>query len=160
MPSFDIVSKIETHEIINAVDQANREVTTRFDFKDTGAKFELSKDKVTMIAETDFQLKQMNEILLNKFSKRQIDVRALDHKEPQLSLNEARQVIDIKQGLESDLAKKIVKFIKDTQLKVQASIQGDQVRVVGKKRDDLQDAIARLRKEDFGLPLQFENFRD
>ncbi len=160
MPTFDIVSKIETHEILNAVDQANREVTTRFDFKDTGAKYELNKDNVTMIAQTEFQLKQMDEILLNKFSKRQIDIRALEHKNPQLSLNEARQVVNIKQGIQSEIAKKIVKFIKDTQAKVQASIQGDQVRVAGKKRDDLQEIIARLRKEDFGLPLQFENFRD
>lgn len=160
MPSFDIVSKVNPHEINNAVDQANREVGTRFDFKDSDARFELADEKITLIAQTDFQLKQMSEILVNKLAKRQVDIQSLDYKEPQMSNREARQQIDIRQGISAEIAKDIVKRIKDKKMKVQASIQGDQVRVTGKKRDDLQEVIAMLRQEKFGLPLQFENFRD
>lgn len=160
MPSFDIVSTIDQHEVSNAVDQANREVTTRFDFKDTNARLELSKDKITLIAPTDFQLKQVDEILRNKLAKRQVDIRSFDYKEISTNLNEAKQVIEVKQGIDSDNAKKIVKLIKDTQAKVQAAIQGDQIRVTGKKRDDLQEVIAKLREAKVALPLQFINFRD
>ena len=160
MPSFDVVSQIDQHEITNAVDQANREVSTRFDFKDTNARLELNKDKITIIAPTDFQLKQVDEILRNKFSKRQIDIRSLNYKEISVNLNEAKQVIEIKQGIDTENAKKIVKLIKEASLKVQAAIQGEQVRVTGKKRDDLQQVIAMLREAKVALPLQFINFRE
>lgn len=160
MPSFDIVSNIDNHEITNAVDQANREVTTRFDFKDTNAHLELNKDKITIVAPNEFQLKQVDEILRNKLAKRQVDIRALDYKEMTSSLNEAKQTIEVKQGIDMDNAKKIVKLIKDTQVKVQAAIQGDQIRVTGKKRDDLQSIISTLRGAKVAIPLQFINFRD
>jgi cyclic-di-GMP-binding protein len=160
MPSFDIVSKVDAHEIHNAVDQANREVSTRFDFKGTNSHFELLEEKITLLTETEFQLKQMYEILIGKLAKRQVDIQSLDPKEPEITLREARQQIDIRQGIAAEPAKAIVKLIKEKKLKVQAAIQGDQVRVTGKKRDDLQEVIATLRKEKFGLPLQFENFRE
>src|SRR3990167_4352032 len=161
MPSFDIVSKVDQHEFANAVDQANREVTTRFDFKGSNATFELKKDELlTLTAPSEFQLNQMAEILYNKFAKRNLDIRILDFQDPTSNLREAKQEIKIKQGLESVLAKKIVKLVKDQGLKVQTGIQGDHVRVTGKKRDDLQEAIAFLREQKLELPLQFENFRD
>ncbi|VVC76317.1 hypothetical protein AQUSIP_16270 [Aquicella siphonis] len=160
MPSFDIVSNIDSHEVTNAVDQANREVSNRFDFKDTDSRVELAKDKITLIAPTDFQLKQIDEILRNKLAKRSVDIRSLHYQEASASLNEARQIIEIRQGIDADNAKKITRLIKDSGLKVQASIQGDQVRVTGKKRDDLQAVIAMLREAKVALPLQFVNFRD
>lgn len=160
MPSFDIVSKVNQHELANAVDQANREVTTRFDFKGSNATFELKDELLTLTAPSDFQLKQMAEVLYNKFAKRNLDIRILDFQDPTSNLREAKQEIKIKQGLESVLAKKIVKLVKDQGLKVQTGIQGDHVRVTGKKRDDLQEAIAFLREQKLELPLQFENFRD
>lgn len=160
MPSFDIVSKIDSHEITNAVDQANREVSTRFDFKDTNARLELDKDKITIIAPSDFQLKQVDEILRNKLAKRQVDIRSMFYKEINVNLNEAKQTVEIKQGIDAENAKKIVKLIKDKQLKVQAAIQGDQIRVSGKKRDDLQDVIGMLREAKVAIPLQFINFRE
>lgn len=160
MPSFDIVSNTEQHEITNAVDQTNREVSTRFDFKGTNARVELSKDKLTIIAPTDFQLKQVDEILRNKMTKRQIDIRVLKYEDINVNLSEAKQVIEIKQGIDIENAKKLVKLIKEAGLKVQAAIQGDEVRVTGKKRDDLQEAIAMLRQAKVELPLQFINFRE
>jgi uncharacterized protein YajQ (UPF0234 family) len=160
MPSFDVVSKTDSHEITNAVDQTNREIGTRFDFRGTDSRAELSKNTITLIAPSDFQLKQVDEILRNKLAKRQIDIRAMEYKDPEVKLNEARQIVEVRQGINSENAKKIVKLIKDANLKVQASIQGEQVRVTGKKRDDLQDAIAMLREAKLNLPLQFENFRD
>jgi len=160
MPSFDVVSKIEQHELTNAIDQANREVTTRFDFKDSGAKFELKTEMIILTAPNTFQLKQMQEILQNKLAKRNLDIRILDFQEATESLHQAKQEAKIKQGIETTLAKKIVKLIKEQQPKVQSSIQGDQVRVTGKKRDDLQEVIAFLREQKLELPLQFENFRD
>lgn len=160
MPSFDIVSKVDQHEIANAVDQSNREVGTRFDFKDSGATFELSEDTITLTAKNDFQLKQMADILTNKLSKRNVDIQSFDYKEPDISLHQAKQIVNIRQGIDAQIAKTITRFIKDSKAKVQASIQGDQVRITGKKRDDLQEVIAILRSEQFGLPLQFENFRD
>ncbi len=160
MPSFDIVSKIDMHEVTNAVDQANREVSTRFDFKDTHSSFELVEDKITLVTETDFQLKQMQEILLNKLAKRHIDVQSLEYKDPEIALKKASQDIHLLQGIKQDIAKNIIKFIKDKKLKVQAAIQGEQIRVTGKKRDDLQEVITAVKKENFKLPLQFENFRD
>jgi len=160
MPSFDIVSEIDSHEVTNAVDQANREVSTRFDFKDTNARLELSKDKITLIAPTDFQLKQVDEILRNKLAKRQVDVRVMHYGEINTNLSEAKQIIEVKQGIDAEQAKKIVKLIKEANLKVQAAIQGEQIRVTGKKRDDLQAVIALLRGAKVAIPLQFLNFRD
>ncbi len=160
MPSFDIVSNIDQHEITNAVDQANREVTTRFDFKDTKARLELNKDNITLIAPSDFQLKQVDEILRNKLAKRQVDIRSFNYKEMNISLNETKQVIEIKQGIDTENAKKITKLIKDSGLKVQASILGDQIRVTSKKRDDLQEVIAMLRAAKVAIPLQYVNFRE
>jgi uncharacterized protein YajQ (UPF0234 family) len=160
MPSFDVVSKTDSHEVTNAVDQTNRELQSRFDFKGTNSRVEQSKDNITIIAPSDFQLKQVDEILRSKFAKRDIDVRSLDYKDPQVNLSEARQEISVKQGLDTEGAKKIVKVIKEANLKVQAAIQGEQVRVTGKKRDDLQAAIAVLRAAKVDMPLQFENFRD
>lgn len=160
MPSFDIVSTLDQHEVSNAVDQANREISTRFDFKDTNAKCELNKDKITISAPTDFQLKQIDEILRNKLTKRQVDIRSLSYKEPTVNLSEAKMVIEVKQGIDQDNAKKITKLIKEGGFKVQAAIQGDQIRVTGKKRDDLQDVIAMLRSAKVELPLQYVNFRD
>jgi uncharacterized protein YajQ (UPF0234 family) len=160
MPSFDVVSEVDLQEVRNAVDQANREVGTRFDFKGVDAKFEQTEADITLHAESDFQLKQMMDILEKKLVKRDVDIGAMDIKEPEISLNAARQHVLIKQGIDSDTAKKMVKEIKASKIKVQAQIQGEQVRVTGKKRDDLQQIIAMLRKSDFGLPLQFTNFRD
>lgn len=160
MPSFDIVSKINMHEMTNALDQANREITNRFDFKGSNAKFELGDDKITLSAQSIFQLQQMVMILELKLAKRQVDTKCLKFNDPQETLNQAKQIIEIQQGIKQDLAKKIMKFIKDAKLKVQATIQEDQVRVTGKKRDDLQEVIALLRGQKFELPLQYENFRD
>lgn len=160
MPSFDIVSNIDHHELTNAIDQANREVATRFDFKGSNAHFEFNKTQVTLTAPNDFQLKQMDEILHNKLAKRQVDIRCLHYHEPTTNLNEAKQIIDIKQGVDPDNAKKLVKLIKETQVKVQAAIQGEQVRVTGKKRDDLQEVMSALRESKIAIPIQFVNFRD
>lgn len=160
MPSFDIVSELNQHELTNAIDQANREVSTRFDFKGTNSKYTLENEAIKVATESDFQLKQMIDVLHNKLVKRGIDLRHLDPKEAVIQLKTAIQEIKLKKGLEAEIAKKISKFIKDSKLKVQASIQGDQVRVTGKKRDDLQEAIGILKNNDFGLPLQFNNFRD
>ncbi|MEL7310756.1 MAG: YajQ family cyclic di-GMP-binding protein [Pseudomonadota bacterium] len=160
MPSFDVVSEVDMHELTNAVDQANREVSNRFDFKGTGAEFSLNESTVNLKAQVEFQLKQMLDILHNKLSKRGIDIGCLDEQEPETSGQEARQTIVVRQGIDSALAKKLVKTIKDAKLKVQAAIQGDQVRVTGKKRDDLQSVISLLRESDHGMPLQFNNFRD
>lgn len=160
MPSFDVVSEIDRHEAVNAVDQANREVGTRFDFKGSGANFELKDSVITMTAQAEFQLKQMLDVLQIKLSKRGIDIACLKIDPPQVAGKEARQLVTLRQGLDAPLAKKIVQAVKDSKLKVQASIQGEQVRITGKKRDDLQDVIALLRNGKFELPLQFNNFRD
>lgn len=160
MPSFDVVSELNMHEVSNALDQANREVTTRFDFKDSGARFELKDSAVLLQAQTEFQLKQMLDILQLKLSKRGIDLACLEIKNPELSGKQARQTVNLKQGIDPTLGKEIIRLIKDSKLKVQASIQGDQVRVAGKKRDDLQEAITALRNARLALPLQYINFRD
>lgn len=160
MPSFDIVSKVDIHELTNAVDQANRELEIRFDFKGTNAKFTLSKDKIELIAPSEFQLQQMDDILRTKLTKRNIDLNAMDYQPIQTNLSEARRAISVKQGISSDDGKKISKFIKESGVKVQPSIQGDLVRVTGKKRDDLQAVIALLRKAELEIALQYENFRD
>jgi hypothetical protein len=160
MPSFDIVSEVDLQEVKNAVDQANREIGTRFDFKGVDAQFEQSDSEISLKAEQEFQLNQMMDILRQKLVKRGVDVAAMDIKDPQTTLNAARQSVLIKQGIETDVAKKMVKEIKAAKLKVQAQIQGDQVRVTGKKRDDLQQVITLMRQSDYGLPLQYQNFRD
>lgn len=160
MPSFDVVSEIDMHELTNAVDQANREVGNRFDFKNTGAEFELQDSQIQLKAQVDFQLQQMLDVLRAKFAKRNIDIACLDIQEPVISVNEARQTAIVQQGIETATARKVIKLIKDKKLKVQTAIQGEQVRVTGKKRDDLQTVIALLRESDLGLPLQYVNFRD
>jgi uncharacterized protein YajQ (UPF0234 family) len=160
MPSFDVVSEIDTHELTNAVDQARRELAQRFDFKDSGAEFELDETTVTMIAPADFQLKQMLEILRLKIAKRGIDVACLEVKDPVINLAVAKQPVVLKHGIDQETGKKVSRLLKDSKLKVQAQIQGEKVRVTGKKRDDLQEAIALLRKASFEVPLQFNNFRD
>lgn len=161
MPSFDIVSEIDKHELQNAVDQANKEVTTRYDFKGTDSSFELKDSIVTMKTESDFQLNQMYDMLLQKANRRGIDVKCMDPQEPDVQLKSAKQVVEMREGLDAPLAKKIIKAIKDSKLKVQAANQGDSVRVTGKKRDDLQ-AVMQLLKgmEEIDMPLQFNNFRD
>ncbi len=160
MPSFDVVSEVDKHELTNAVDQANRELANRFDFKGTDAKFELDGYVVTQIAPSAFQLKQMIDILRGRLSARGIDVRCMDIADPLENLGGARQKITVKQGIEQAISKKLIASIKEAKLKVETQITGDKLRVTGKKRDDLQDAIALLKKADVPLPLQFNNFRD
>ena len=160
MPSFDIVSELNPHEVANAIDQANREVSTRFDFKGTNAKFELAELVVTLSAPADFQLKQMMDILKLKLTKRGIDIACMKVDEPVVTGQTAKQVATLRQGVETELGKKIQRLIKDSKLKVQAAIQDKQVRVTGKSRDDLQQAIALVRGGKLDLPLQFTNFRD
>jgi uncharacterized protein YajQ (UPF0234 family) len=155
-----VVSELNPHEVSNAVDQANREIGQRFDFKGTGAKFELEDFKVTLHAQVDFQLKQMLDILKLRISKRGIDVACMQPAEPQVSLNAARQEVILRHGIDADSARELVKVVKESKLRVQAAIQGDKVRVTGKQRDDLQSTIALLRKTQVGLPLQFVNLRD
>ncbi|MDX1482179.1 MAG: YajQ family cyclic di-GMP-binding protein [Woeseiaceae bacterium] len=160
MPSFDVVSEFDAHEAANAVDQANREVSNRFDFKGTGSTFTMEGNVVTLKTQSDFQLQQMLDILRQKLARRGVDVACMDPQDAEITSSEARQNIVLRQGIDSDLARDIVKRIKSTKLKVQAAIQGDKVRVTGKKRDDLQSVIAMLRDADIDLPLQYDNFRD
>jgi cyclic-di-GMP-binding protein len=160
MPSFDVVSEIDSHELTNAVDQASRELAQRFDFKETGAQFELDELTVTMSAPVEFQLKQMLEILKLKVAKRGIDVACLEVKDAVVNLATAKQQVILKHGIDQETGKKVTRLLKDAKLKVQAQIQGEKVRVTGKKRDDLQEAIALLRKGSFEVPLQFNNFRE
>lgn len=160
MPSFDVVSEVNHHELTNAVDQANREVSTRFDFKGTGSNFELTESRVTMHTESEFQLDQMYDMLCNKMVKRGIDIACLERGEPVIQMKSATQAVTVREGIETPEAKKMVKMIKDRKMKVQAAIQGEQLRVTGKKRDDLQAVIALLKESSFNVPLQFKNFRD
>lgn len=160
MPSFDVVSDFDSHEANNAVDQANREVNTRFDFKGTGSKFEIEEQLITMTTQSDFQLKQMIDILRQKLSKRGVNIACLEEQDAEVTNNGARQQIILRRGIDADRARKIVKQIKAAKMKVQAAIQGDKVRISGKKRDDLQEVIAMLKETDLDLPLQYENFRD
>ncbi len=160
MPSFDVVSEVDLQEVRNAVDQANREVGTRYDFKGVDARFELNDAEVQLSAEQEFQLQQMMDILRQKLTKRKVDISCMEVKDPVTTLNAARQQVVIRQGIDTDTAKKMVKAIKGGKIKVQAQIQGEQVRVSGKKRDDLQQVISLLRDADYGLPLQYINFRD
>ncbi len=160
MPSFDTVSELNAHELANAVDQANRELSQRFDFKDTGARFELKEFTITLHAQVDFQLKQMLEILKLRLSKRGIDLKCLEVKEPQTTLSAAQQEVLLRHGIDAETGRTLTRLIKDSKLKVQASLQGDKVRITGKQRDDLQAAIALLRGAKLDRPLQFNNFRD
>ena len=160
MPSFDVISEVDKHELTNAIDQANRELTTRFDFKGVDASYVLDDSVITQSAPSDFQLQQMLDILRGRLAARKIDARALDIGEPEVNLGGARQKITVKQGIEQPVAKKLVATLKAAKLKVEAQINGDKLRVTGKKRDDLQEAMALLRKSDVELPLQFDNFRD
>lgn len=162
MPSFDVVSEVDLHEVNNAVAQANKEVGTRFDFKGSNARFELKeKDSLIMMhAESAFQLQQMTSILHGKLSKRGVDLACLKTDNSVTQGKEVHQALNLQQGLDSVFAKKLVKLTKESKLKVQAAIQGEKVRITGKKRDDLQQAIALFRGSDLELPLQYENFRD
>jgi uncharacterized protein YajQ (UPF0234 family) len=160
MPSFDAVSELNAHEVVNAVDQANRELAQRFDFKDTGASFELKDLTLTLRAQVDFQLKQMLEIVKLRLSKRGIDLVCLEVKEPQTTLSAAHQEVVLRHGIDAETGRKLIKTIKDSKLKVQASLQGDKVRVTGKQRDELQAAIALLRGAKLDRALQFNNFRE
>ena len=160
MPSFDIVSEVDTHELTNAIDQANRELATRFDFKGVDARFERDDNAIAQSAPSEFQLQQMGDILRARLVARKIDVRCLEFGDIATNLAGAKQVITVKQGIERELAKKIQAVLKDAKLKVDSQINGDKLRVTGKKRDDLQAAMAALRAQEFERPLQFENFRD
>jgi cyclic-di-GMP-binding protein len=160
MPSFDVISEVDKHELTNAVDQANRELSTRFDFKGSDASYALDEFVITQSAPSEFQLQQMLDILRGRLVARKIDIRALDASDPEVNLGGARQKITIKQGIEQPIAKKLVASLKEAKLKVEAQINGEKLRVTGKKRDDLQEAMAVLRKADVELPLQFDNFRD
>ncbi|HEV2228496.1 MAG TPA: YajQ family cyclic di-GMP-binding protein [Steroidobacteraceae bacterium] len=160
MPSFDAVSELNQHEVANAIDQANRELSQRFDFKDTGASFELKDFTVTLRAQVDFQLKQMLEIVKLRLSKRGIDLKCLEVKEAQTTLSAAHQEVLLRHGIDADTGRLLTRLVKDSKLKVQASLQGEKLRVSGKQRDDLQAAIALLRGAKLDRPLQFNNFRD
>lgn len=161
MPSFDVVSEVDMHEINNAIDQSNREVGTRFDFKGVDAQFELTdKTEIRVIAESDFQIHQMVEMLRGKFVKRGINAKSLVEGDIVVTGQKAVMPIKVQQGIESDLARKIVKMVKGTKIKVQTAIQGEKLRVTGKKRDELQQVIAFLKDADLEVPLQFDNFRD
>jgi cyclic-di-GMP-binding protein len=160
MPSFDAVSELNQHEVANAIDQANRELSQRFDFKDTGARFDLKDFTVTLHAQVDFQLKQMLEIVKLRLSRRGIDLKCLEVKEPQTTLSAAHQEVLLRHGIDAETGKALARLLKESKLKVQASLQGEKVRVSGKQRDDLQAAIALLRGAKVDRPLQFNNFRD
>jgi uncharacterized protein YajQ (UPF0234 family) len=161
MPSFDVVSEADMIEVKNAVEQSNKEITTRFDFKGSSAKVEQKDTELTAFADSDFQLSQVRDVLTNKLSKRKVDVRFLDvGKIEKIGGDKVKQVIKVKNGIETEDAKKIVKVLKESKMKVQASIQGESVRVTGAKRDDLQAAMAMLRKDVPDMPLEFNNFRD
>ena len=160
MPSFDAVSEVDKHVLTNAVDQASRLIANRFDFKGSGASFERNEFLVTIFADADFQANQMLDVLQSALIKNKIDIGCLEEGEIQTSGKGVKQIITVRSGLDTDLSRKMIKKIKELKLKVQAQIQSDQVRVTGKKRDDLQAAMAALRNMDLGMPLQFTNFRD
>ena len=161
MPSFDIVSEVNQVEVRNAVDQTNKEVSTRFDFKGSDARVEQKENVLTLFADDDFKLSQVTDILTGKLTKRGVDIRSLKYGDPEkISGNKVKQAVTVREGVEQELAKKIVRTLKDSKLKVQASIQGDAVRVSGTKRDELQNAIALVKKSIADFPLQYQNFRD
>lgn len=160
MPSFDIVSEINQHEVVNGVDQATREIDTRFDFRGSDAKIEVKDKVITLSAQTDFQLKQMLEILKLRLSKRGVDVMCMKIDDPVTTLSTAKQVVTLREGIDAELGKKVQRLIKDSKIKVQAALQDKQVRVTGKSRDDLQSIMALIRNAKFDMPTQFTNFRD
>jgi uncharacterized protein YajQ (UPF0234 family) len=160
MPTFDTVSEVDHHELKNAIDQANKEIGTRYDFKGSDSKIEQTANELTLISESEFQIKQMAPILREKMAKRGIDVSCLDFADI-IEMNKmAKQQVTVKEGLDKDIARKIVKLIKESKIKVQVAIQDEQVRVTGKKRDELQQVMQLLREANLGIPLQFNNFRD
>lgn len=160
MPSFDVVSEVNMDEVVNAVGQSNREVDTRFDFKGKNAKFLLEESQITMRAPDEFQLNQMYDILTSKLAGRKVNIRSLARDPVQTNVSDAWQIVNVRQGIEADLARRLVKMVKQTKLKAQVAIQGNQLRVTGKKRDVLQEVIALLKETDVELPLQYTNFRD
>ena len=160
MPSFDIVSEIEKNEVQNAIENADRELATRFDFRGVEASFSWVDPEAVLKADADFQLSQMRDMLINKLVKRGIDPAMMDAGSVEFSGKSAIQRINFKEGIETDIAKKLVKLIKDNKLKVQTAIQGEQLRVTGKKRDDLQAAMALVKNSELSQPFQFKNFRD
>jgi cyclic-di-GMP-binding protein len=161
MPSFDIVSQVNSMELENAVNQAKKELATRFDFKDSKAEIKQEKNEINLTAEDQFKITALNEILMNKLAKRQISLKNIERKDPDISpLGHARQQIIIKQGIDAPTAKQITSFIRDTKLKVTTQIMGDHIRVTGKSRDDLQEVMAQTRAKDFPVSLSFQNFRD
>jgi len=160
MPTFDVVSEVDKHVLTNAVDQANRLIGNRFDFKGVDARFERNEFQVTLFAEVDFQAEQMLDILQSALLKNKVDIACLDIGEAKPLGKGVKMEVTVRTGLESEICRKLVKALKDSKIKVQSQIQGDQVRVTGKKRDDLQAAMALMREADLGMPLQFNNFRD
>ena len=160
MPSFDVVSQVDLNEVSNAVNQATRELDNRFDFKGTNAKFELTDSSVTLRAPNEFQINQMYDILTARFASRKINVGCLEREATQQNVSAAWQIVQVKQGIDTDLARQLVKLVKQAKMKVQVAIQGDQLRVSGNKKDDLQKAIELVKEQNVGLPLQFVNFRD
>ena len=160
MPSFDIKSEIDKHELINAVDQANRVLKNRFDFKEANAEFKLNDNSIMLTAKEDFHIKQMTPVLHESLSKRSIDIRVCNPRNIEVANNNACQEIQLQVGIDKDLAKNITSLIKKSKLKVQAAIQGESVRVTGKKRDDLQGVIQIIKDQKYSIPLQFDNFRD
>ena len=160
MPSFDIVSEVDMHEVNNALDQARREVNTRYDFKNTNAQIDFKDDIITLSANSEFHVKQMLDVVYLKMAKRKVDIKSFEESNLEMVGMNARQKISLRQGIDKDSARKIVKMIKESKLKVQSAIQGEQVRVTGKKRDDLQNVMAMLREAKLDLPLQYTNFRD
>ncbi len=160
MPSFDVVSEIDQHELTNAVDQTNREIGNRFDFKGSDARVEQSDSDLTLEADSKMQVGQIRDILYQRMTKRGIDIGCMEAGTPEEVGKRVRQQITVRQGIDKETAKKIVKLVKESKIKVQAAVQGEQVRVSGKKRDDLQQTMAMLREAKLDLPLQFTNFRD
>jgi hypothetical protein len=160
MPSFDVVSEVDKHELDNALDQTNRELGTRFDFKGSNASVEKQEKQLLLTAQSEFQIRQIQEILLGKLVKRGIDLDCLEYGKSEQVGTRTKQLITIREGVDKELAKKIVKLVKDSKIKVQAAVQGEQVRITGKKRDDLQQVITLLKQAGLGIPLQFTNFRD
>ncbi len=160
MPSFNVVSEVDHHELKNGVDQASREVTTRFDFKGTGSKFELNDQVIAMHTESKFQLQQIYDMLCNKLVKRSIDITCLEKDEPVIQDRTASQTIKVNEGIDTPTAKPMVKLIKQSKAKVQTAIQGEQLRITGKKGDALQTVIGLIKGANLGLPLQYKNFRD
>jgi hypothetical protein len=160
MPSFDVVSEVDLDEVRNAVNQATREIGTRFDFKDKNASFEFEDDQITMRAPDEFQVNQMHDVLSNKLAGRKVNVRCLEREPMQVNVGDAWQIVKVRQGIEADLARQLVKTVKRVKMKVQVAIQGSKLRVTGKKRDDLQQVISLLKDTKVDRPLQYINFRD